>query len=154
MQGKISFFSMLKVPLYIAFAVIVVRLILEFSGAPNAVSMIFGVAWLHILVPIYFALKISENEFEKPLIALIKITLLFSVIVRFAVGITYVLAHLFNWSIPRFAMVTNADVTPLMGYLVLPLSAFVFYVLITLLVGIITGGLTLLVKGKISKTKG
>ncbi|KAA3613854.1 MAG: hypothetical protein DWQ05_16395 [Calditrichaeota bacterium] len=153
MNKKHSLFEIVKLPLLIAFAVIVLRLILEFYGAPETVNKIFGVAWLHLIMPIYLAFKIVEHDFEKPFVVLVKTILLFSIPVRFAVALTYSLAHYFKWAIPRFAMVTGENVTPLSGYFTIPASAFAFYVLLTLVVGIVTGGITLYFKTRAAGSK-
>ncbi|KAA3654575.1 MAG: hypothetical protein DWQ10_17675 [Calditrichaeota bacterium] len=153
MKEKNNLFGIVKLPLLIAFAVIAIRLVLEFAGAPDAVNKIFGIAWLQIIVPVFFAFKIIENEFEKPFFALIKAILLFSVPVRLAIALTYSLAYYFKWTISRFAMVTGDNVTPLTGYFTIPASAFAFNILAALIVGIITGGLTMYFKSRAAKPK-
>ena len=50
---------LLKWPLIVTLAVIVVRIILEETGTPQAINTLFGVVWLQLLIPVYFGLTLA-----------------------------------------------------------------------------------------------
>ena len=58
--------AMMRVPLIIAAAVVIIRIVLEQAGAPNSINSIFGVAWLYFLVPVYFAKQIGRSGATSP----------------------------------------------------------------------------------------
>ena len=60
MPTKIDYTGIIKVPVIIAIVVAVARFALEASGASTVVSMVFGVAWLHMLFPILLC-KLSNG---------------------------------------------------------------------------------------------
>ena len=102
MTDRSDLINLIKTPVLIALAVTVARATVEAFDAPAVVSMILGVAWLHMLFPIYFAIKILELGLEKPFITLIKTTVMWAVPVRVAVAITYVLAYVYQIDSVRF----------------------------------------------------
>ncbi|MDA2926003.1 hypothetical protein MYX78_02025 [Acidobacteria bacterium AH-259-G07] len=69
--------SILKWPLIIAALLLVIRVILEQSGAPALLNNIFGVTWLYLLLPIYFAFQIAEGAPSNPYMRLFQVTLVF-----------------------------------------------------------------------------
>lgn len=150
MADRNNLIKIIKVPVLIALAVTVLRATVEAFGAPSAVSMILGVAWLHILFPVYFAMKIRELGFERPFLTLIKITVMWAVPVRLAVALTYVLGYVYQIDSSRFQADSlgpvGADVTPLQGFLMLPLLNFSSWMVIGVIMAAITGGITLIVK--------
>ncbi len=150
MAERSDLINLIKIPILIALAVTVVRATVEAFGAPAAVSTILGVAWLHMLFPVYFAMKILQLGFEKPFITLIKTTVMWAVPVRVAVAITYVLAYVYQIDSVRFQTASlgpvGEGVTPLEGYLLLPLLNFGSWMIGAVILGAITGGITLIVK--------
>lgn len=152
MTSKNRLLQLVKPLLVIAFAVIVVRLILEFLQVPSGIIQVFGVAWLHILAPIYLALKIADAGLSKPFWALIQATLFFTVPVRLVVAVTYALAYAFQWSASRFSAAAGGPVggsaSPLAGYLGIPATNFLFWLVAAVLFSAIAGGITLLIKRK------
>ena len=68
--------SLIKAPLIIAAVLVVGRVVLEQLGAPNAINQVFGVAWLYLLVPFYFASRIASSNEPKPYVALFKLSLI------------------------------------------------------------------------------
>ena len=112
--------------------------------------MIFGVAWLHMFFPIYFAIKILELGFDRPFVTLIKTTVTWAVPVRVAIAITYVLGYVYQIDSLRFQTGSQGPVgegvTPLEGYLLLPLLNFGSWMVIAVILAAITGGITLRVK--------
>ena len=150
MADRSELINLIKVPVLIALAVTVVRSTVEAFGAPTALSMILGVAWLHVLFPVYFAMKILERGFEKPFVTLIKTTVMWAVPVRAAVAITYVLGYVYQIDSVRFQTQSlgpvGEGVTPLEGYLLLPLLNFASWMFTAVILAAITGGITLRVK--------
>jgi hypothetical protein len=147
---------LVKGPILIALAVTALRVTVEAFGVPDALSMVFGVAWLHILVPIYLALKIQGRAFEKPFITLLKATVLWAVPVRAVVATTYVLGYVYQIDSLRFQTASagpvGEGVTPLQGFLVLPLLNFVSWMVMGVIIAAITGGITLKLKPQATRT--
>lgn len=150
MVGRRDLVQLIKMPILIALAVTAVRLFLEALGAPTAVSVVFGVAWLHILFPIYFATRIVERGFERPFVTLIKTTVMWAVPVRAVIAITYVLGYVYQIDSLRFQAQSlgpvGQGVTPLEGYLLLPLLNFGSWMIAAVVLATVTGGITLKVK--------
>ena len=96
--------ALLKWPLIVTLTVIVLRIILEESGAPQSVNAIFGVAWLQLLMPFYFGVALAENRELPPFVTLAKLVVLYSLCARLMVFVTYSLAYVFQWSAPRFSV--------------------------------------------------
>ena len=135
--------GVLKWPLIIAAIVVVLRVILERAGAPNAVSNLSSVAMLSLIIgPLYFAYKLANTDMPRPYIALAKMVLAYAVLTRLMVIPTYWLAYIFQWPEPRFAAanggVVGDGVTPLAGYILIPLGALVAWAIGSLIIG---GGL-------------
>jgi len=152
MSENRSALNLMKAPLILAAAVVIVRIVLEQLGAPQWLNNIFGVAWLHILVPIWFGLKIAEGGSAQPFKDLFKTTALYAIFVRLMVWPTYSLAYLFGWSAPRFSVpqggVVGGDVSPLQGIVLIPLRNLAIWVISATIIGMITGGIALAVKKK------
>ena len=150
MADRSDLIKLIRIPILIGLAVTVVRSSVEVFGAPTALSVVFGVAWLHILFPVYFAIKILELGFEKPFVTLIKTTVMWAVPVRVAVAITYVLGYVYQIDSLRFQTESlgpvGEGVTPLQGYLLLPLLNFGSWMVAAVILAAITGGITLRVK--------
>lgn len=147
--------GMLKVPLIIAAVVIVSRIVLELVGSPESVNQIFGVAWLHLLFPIYFGFRIASAGVAKPFMALLKSLLAFNVYTRLMVLPTYWLAYALQWKAVRFSFEgggnVGPDVTPLAGWVGIPLRNFIAWVIATTIMGMIIGGVTLLIRRRGAK---
>lgn len=145
MSTNQNLFALIKLPILVAVAVVVIRVVLELAGASGWLVRVFGVAWLDILVPIYLAMQISAARAEKPLWELIKAMLTYAVVARGLVAITYILAYSLNWSTPRFNAVIPENATPLQGFVTIPLTGLAFGLLTALVGALVFGGLTLLV---------
>ena len=139
--------SLIKLPLIIAVVVIIGRLILEQAGAPGTLNMIFGVTWLHLLVPFYLATRIAKSGAAKPFLTLFASLSVFTLLVRVLVAPTYALAYAMSWTAPRFQLegggVVGEGVTPLQGYLLIPLQNLVITAAAVIVIGMILGGVTL-----------
>ena len=150
MADRNDLIRLIRTPILIGLAVTAARSIAEVFGAPAGMSMILGVAWLHILFPIYFAIKIRELGFEKPFVTLIKTTVMWALPVRVAVAITYVLGYIYQIDSMRFQTASlgpvGEGVTPLEGYLLLPLLNFASWMVGAVILAAITGGITLKVR--------
>jgi hypothetical protein len=143
--------GMLKWPLIIAAILVIGRIILEQAGAPGSVNNLFSVVILYVFVaPLYFAFRIANSGVERPYRTLLKKTALFTALARSMVIPTYWLAYHYQWTAPRFTVEQGGNVgpnvTPVWGYVLIPLGAAVVWILISLVVG---GGLgSLLIKLK------
>lgn len=147
MAKSIDYFQLIRGPLVLAAAVVVLRLVLELAGAPNGVITAVGVAWLHMLVPIYFGLKIGEMRLERPFVLLMRATFYWALPVRLLIAVTYVLAYIYQIDSPRFRVSSlgpvGEGVSALQGYLLLPLANFISWMLYAMVLSAIFGGLTL-----------
>ncbi len=139
--------SLIKLPLVIAVVVIICRLIVEQVGAPEMLNMIFGITWLHLLVPFYLASRIAKAGAAKPFLNLLASLSVFTLAVRILVAATYSLAYALSWEAPRFQLagggVVGEGVTPLEGYLLIPLQNLVITGVALIVIGMILGGITL-----------
>ncbi len=148
----------MKWPLIIAAVLVVIRIVVEQLGAPETVNNIFGVAWLYFLVPIYFAVQIAGSGVAKPFLELVKSTAIFTAYTRLMVMPTYWLAYMNGWTAPRFTTaqggVVGEGVTPLQGYLLIPVRNALFWIVAATIVGAIIGGVTLAIRrGRVVKAE-
>jgi hypothetical protein len=154
MQTGQSTGAIMKAGLLLAAVIVVLRIILEQVGAPEAVNGIFGVAWLYFLLPICLALKIATGGEANPFKKLLKDVFLFAVCTRLMVMITYVVAYFFHWQAPRFSTAGGGNVGPdvslVTGILVIPVRNALFWVLFATIVGMLIGGITLWLRRKAS----
>ena len=142
--------SMMKWPLIVAAVLVVVRMVLEQAGAPEAANNIFGVAWLYFLVPVYFAYQIGASGAASPFKALFKKLLLFTIYTRLMIMPTYWLAYRLQWEAPRFSLelggVVGDDVTALSGYLLIPVRNLLIWVGMATVIGMVLGSITLWIR--------
>ncbi len=138
--------------LLLAAAIILIRLITEQLGAPDWVNMIFGVAWLYFIVPVFFAREIIAGGDEKPMKTLAVSLFFFALYTRLMVAVTYMLAYAFSWQAPRFLYenggTVGSEVSPLDGYLLIPARNILVWVVAAMLVGMLIGWVTTLFSGK------
>ena len=138
-------------------AMIVVRIILEESGAPPAVNTLFGVVWLQLLVPVYFGVAVAKKKDLPPFVTLTKLVVLYALCTRLMVLVSYSMAYVFQWSAPRFSTsgggVVGEGVTPLEGMLLTPASNQVFWVIGGVVAGMLLGSATLAVGLRFGRTR-
>jgi len=147
--------GMLKGPLIIAAILVVGRVISEQAGAPGWLNNLFSVVILYVFIaPLYFAFRIANSVVERPYRTLFKKTALFTALARSMVIPTYWLAYHYQWTAPRFSVAENGNVgpnvTPLMGYVGIPLGAAIVWILISLIVGGGLGSIVIKMKRKSS----
>jgi hypothetical protein len=144
--------GLMKAGVLVAACIIVVRIILEQFGAPESVNNIFGVAWLYLVFPVLFALRIAASGEAGPFKALFKALLLFGVYTRLMVMASYMLAFLFQWQAPRFSLKMGGNVGPdvsaLQGLLVIPARNALIWIVMATVLGMIIGGIILFRKRK------
>jgi hypothetical protein len=144
--------SLIKAGVIAAACIIVVRIILEQLGSPESVNNIFGVAWLYLVFPVLFALRIAASGEPGPFKALFKALLLFGVFTRLMVMATYMMAYLLKWQAPRFSMKMGGNVGPdvgmLQGLLLVPVRNALIWIVTATVVGMIIGGAILFAKRK------
>ncbi len=140
--------SMMKGPLILALAIVIVRIVLEQAGAPDKICNVFGVAWLYFLVPIYFGLQISGSGTASPYMTLLKTNLLFVFCTRLMVLVSYQLAYLLDWTAPRFQFNQGGVVgaSALQGLLVIPVRNLIIWVVAAAVVGMIIGSIVLAIR--------
>src|SRR5438093_11910959 len=132
-----------KVPLIIAAILVVGRVLLERAGAPETINNLLSVVVLYVLVvPLYFAFRVAKTGVPHPYSTLLKSTALFTALARAMVIPTYWLAYAYQWPQYRFSVAGGGNVgpgvSPVMGYVGIPLGAAAVWILISLIVG---GGL-------------
>ena len=144
--------GLIKAGVFTALGIIVVRIILEQLGAPESVNKIFGVAWLYLIFPVLFALRIAASGEPGRFKALFQTLLLFSLCTRIMVMVTYMMAYLLKWQAPRFSIKGGGNVGPdvgaLQGLLVIPIRNALIWIVLATAVGMIIGGVVLFVKRK------
>jgi len=144
--------KLLKTGLIVAALIIVLRIILEQTGAPETMSFIFGVAWLYFIMPVFFALAIRAHGSESPYRKLLKDVVLFAAYTRIMVAVTYMLAWHFKWTPARFSAnqggTVGENVPPFQGLLLVPLRNLLIWIVMATIVGMIVGAITLALKGK------
>jgi hypothetical protein len=148
--------GVLKWPLIIAAVVVISRVVLERAGAPEAVNNILSVVVLYVLIaPLYFAFRIATTGVVRPYITLLKTTALYTMLARAMVIPTYWLAYYYQWQQPRFSTaqggVVGPGVTPLFGYVLIPIGAALVWIIISLVVGGGLGSIVIAVKRKSAK---
>lgn len=146
--------KIMKMGLIVAAVIVVLRIILEQAGAPDMVNMVFGVAWLYLLLPICFALRIASTHEPSPFKGLFLDVLLFGVWTRLMVMATYMLAYMLKWNAPRFSMKMGGNVGEtvsfLNGFLLIPARNAVIWIVMATAVGMIIGGITFAIAKKSS----
>ena len=148
---------LLKWPLIITFGVIVVRIVLEETGAPRAINTIVGVVWLQLLVPVYFGLVLANRQDLPRFVTLAKLVVLYALFTRLMVLVSYSLAYVFQWSAPRFSVegggVVGEGVTPLQGLFLTPASNQVFWVIGGVVMGILLGSASLAARSRLGRAR-
>jgi hypothetical protein len=150
------FNSLMKKLLLLAAALVVARVVLERLGAPESINNVFGVVWLYLVAPVLFGIQIAASEESRPFMALFKNLVVFSAITRLMVMPTYWLAYLYQWAPPRFGTelggVVGEGVSPLAGYLLIPIRNAMIWVVLAIVVGMILGSVTLLIRRRSAAT--
>ncbi len=144
--------KIMKTGAILAAAIVVLRVILEQVGAPNAINMIFGVAWLYFLLPVCLALKIASSGEAAPFKGLFTDVFLFSIYTRLMVMATYMIAYFAKWRAPRFSTSQGGNVGENVsfvdGFLYIPARNAVFWIVFAVVIGMIIGGITLAIARK------
>jgi hypothetical protein len=145
--------GMLKWPLIIAAIFVVVRVVLEQAGSPEWLNNLFSVVILYLLVvPLYFSVRIANSGIERPYRTLLKMTALYTALARSMIIPTYWLAYHFQWSAPRFSVRMGGNVgpnvTPIFGYVLIPLGAAIAWIAASLVVGGGLGSIVIAIKRK------
>jgi hypothetical protein len=145
--------GMLKGPLIIAAILVVGRVILEQAGAPGSLNNVVSVVIFYVFIaPLYFAFRIANSGIERPYRTLFKNIALFTALARAMVIPTYWLAYYYQWTAPRFSVAMGGNVgpgvTPLMGYVGIPIGAAIAWILISLIAGGGLGSIVIKMKRK------
>ena len=143
--------ALIKTPLILAAVIIVARLGLEGVGARGMITMIVGVTWLHLLVPIYLGVRIAGAGGSSPFKDLFKAVFFFTLYARLMVMVTYILAYPLGWTATRFSVDGGGGVgaeSALQGMLITPVTNLLIAVVALPIIGMILGSITLLIKRK------
>ncbi len=143
--------GMLKGPLIIAAILVIARVILERAGAPGWLNNLFSVVILYVFIaPVYFAFRIANSRVDRPHRTLFKNIALFTALARSMVIPFYWLAYHFQWPEYRFSVAgggnVGPNVSPIMGYVGIPLGAAIVWILISLIVGGTLGSIVIKMK--------
>ncbi len=144
--------GLIKAGLLVAVCIIVVRIILEQLGAPESINNIFGVAWLYLVFPVLFALRVVASGEPGPFKALFRTQLLFVTYTRIMVLVTYMMAYLLKWQASRFSVKMGGNVGPdvgaFQGLVFIPVRNALIWIVMATVLGMIIGGVVLFAKRK------
>jgi hypothetical protein len=128
--------GILKWPLIIAAVVVVLRIVNERAGGPPLLSSSLSVVALHtLLAPIYFAIRIAGSGVERPYAGLLKSIFVYAVLTRIMLLPVYWLARIFEWPEPRFYGLFGPNVSPFVGFIVVPIVTALFWIVTSVVVG-------------------
>ena len=134
--------EILKWPLIIAAIVVVLRVVVEQGGAPDAVANLISVVALHFLLgPIYFAIRVAKTGMPRPYVTLFKLITIYVVLTRIMVLPTYWLARIYEWPQPRFYGLAGPGVTPFTGYIAIPFATAAIWIFRSIIVGGMVGSM-------------
>jgi hypothetical protein len=126
--------GILKWPLIVAAAVIVLRIVVERAGAPASISNLFSVVALHtVIVPIYIAVSLGKSRKPHLYGKLFKLILAYVLSTRAMLLVVYWLARVFRWQEARFSGLS--DSTPLIGFIFIPFATAAFWIVASMVVG-------------------
>ena len=135
--------KLLRWPLIIAAIVVVLRIALERSGAPESTTRLLGVFILTVfLVPIYLGWRLGSSGVDRPYRRLFGLVALYAVLVRSMVVVTYWLARIFQWQDSRFDGTWGPEVNAFVGFIGVPIITALFWIVGSVVIG---GGLGSLV---------
>jgi hypothetical protein len=128
--------GILKWPLIIAAAVVVLRIANERAGGPPLLSSTLSVVALHtLLFPIYCAIRLAGIGMDRPYVALLKSIFVYAVLTRVMLLPVYWLARIFEWPEARFYGLFGPGVNPFMGFIVVPFVTALFWIVTSVVVG-------------------
>jgi len=130
--------QILKWPLIIAAAVVLIRVVLERAGASDTVTNILSVVALHLLIgPVYFAIRVAIGGEPRPYFTLFKLIALYVVLTRIMILPTYWLARIYGWPQGRFGGLAGGS--PFTGFFVIPFATAAFWIVASVIFGSIVG---------------
>jgi len=136
--------GILNLPLIVGAIVVVARVITERLGAPQLVNDALSAAALHtVLAPLYFAVLIARSGEHRPYGTLFKLITIYVVAVRAMIIPVYWLARIYEWPEPRFFGLWGPDVSPLVGFIVVPFLTAASWIVGSLVVGGAIGCITI-----------
>jgi hypothetical protein len=128
--------GILKWPLIIAAAVVVLRVINERAGGPPLLSSALSVVALHtLLAPVYFAIRLAGSGLERPYAALLKLILVYVLLTRAMLIPVYWLARIFEWPESRFYGLFGPDVNAFVGFIGVPFVTALIWIVASIVVG-------------------
>jgi hypothetical protein len=143
--------GIMKWPLLIALAVVVVRVLLEQIGVPETTTNYVSAVALHLLIfPLYFAVRIGGSHLPHPYTTLLKTIAVYSLLVRAMIMVTYWLAYFFQWPQSRFSVaaggVVGEGIGPLQALVIRPVVAALAWVVGSVIVGGLLGSIVIAVR--------
>ena len=140
----------MKTGVIIAAVILIARIALEQAGAPESVNSIFGVVWLYLVLPVFFAVHLTKASVASPFKAVIKDSALFGLYTRLMIMVIYMVAYELRWTSPRFMLNQGGNIGPdvsfLVGFIFIPVRNVFIWVVVAVVAGTITGGATLLLR--------
>src|SRR5262245_17540030 len=134
-------------PLIITAVFVVLRVVSERAGWPDWVSSALSVVFLSVLAaPLYFAVRIAGSRERRPYMTLFKLIALYAVLARLMILPTYWLACIYEWTQNRFYGLWGPDVTPFMGFIVVPFVTAAFWIVASLVVGGTLGSIIIAIR--------
>lgn len=141
--------QILKWPLIIAAAVVVLRVIVERAGASDAVANILSVVALHFLIgPVYFAIRVGMSAESRPYFTLFKLIALYVVLTRIMILPTYWLARIYGWPQGRFGGLAGGS--PITGFFVIPFATAAFWIIASVIFGSVVGSIIIAIMRRFS----
>jgi hypothetical protein len=145
--------GILKWPLLIAAVVVILRVVVERSGAPDAAANLLSVVALHFLIgPVYFAIRIAKSGVSRPYATLLKFVTLYVVLTRAMVLPTYWLARIYGWTQPRFNGLAGPDVTFFTGYIAIPFATAAIWIVASVIFGGVLGSIVVAITRRLAGT--
>jgi hypothetical protein len=143
--------GILKLPLIVAAAVVVLRVVVERMGVAENISNLLSVVMLHLLIgPLYFAIRIVFSGVRSPYTTQIKLVALYVVLTRAMILPTYWLARIYGWDQSRFGGLHDAS--PLVGFVAIPFQTAGMWVVASLVVGSALGVVVIFVMSRFLKS--
>jgi len=141
--------GILKWPLIIAAVVVVLRVVVERSGAPDVAANLLSVVALHFLIgPVYFAIRIAMSGEPRPYSTYIKTIAIYVVLTRAMVLPTYWLARIYGWQQNRFGGLATADTFT--AYFKIPFATAAAWIIASVIFGGVLGSALIAITRRIA----
>src|SRR5262249_48699587 len=139
--------GLLKGLLILGVIVIVARVVSERMGAFYMFSASLSAVWLYtLIISIYFAIRIGRSTVSKPYLVQFKSVFFYVTAMRAMLLVSYWMARVYGWEEPRFGGLSSSS--PFIGFVTILVLTGVFWILASMLVGIVVGAVIIVVVRK------